>query len=118
MVMDDEPDIRDLYKINLDKLGYEVVLVDCGEAAIERYQESLAKLDPIDIVILDLKVAGGMGGEETAEKLLDLNKNVVLVVSSGNSFGEVMENYKDYGFRGAIEKNFNRDKLKEVLDSI
>jgi CheY-like chemotaxis protein len=49
LVIDDEPDVRLLYRVNLRHAGYEVLEADDGERGIEMALESLP-----DAVVLDL----------------------------------------------------------------
>ena len=73
----------------------------------------------IDLIILDLSIPGsGIDGVETAQQLLAMNPDVKLVVSSGDSYGEIMKNYRHHGFSGALEKNFDRAEIQRVLDEV
>ena len=115
MVMDDEENVRELFRINLEKLGYDAVLANDGEQAVSYYQQSLQDKTPIDAVIMDLSIHGGMDGKDAAQKILDIDRNAKLIVSSGDSYGPVMTNYREYGFKSAIEKNFDRKKMASVI---
>jgi len=66
-------------------------------------------------VILDLTVKGGMGGDKAAVKLLEIDPEIKMVISSGYSDNPVMINFRDYGFFDAIKKPFNIELLKETL---
>jgi DNA-binding NarL/FixJ family response regulator len=70
---------------------------------------------PIDVVIMDLTVPGGMEGEEAIVKLLEINPDIKAIVSSGYSNNPVLAKYYDYGFLGTIAKPFNLGELSEVL---
>jgi len=118
LVMDDDENIRSLYKINLERLGYHVFLANDGEETIRRYSKSLHENNPIDIVIVDLSIPGGMGGKETAMALLKIDPDACLIVSSGDSYGEIMTNYRDFGFKAVLEKNFNRQNIKSVIEKL
>ncbi len=61
---------------------------------------------PIEIVIMDLTIPGGMGGKEAVTKILDIDSAAKVIVSSGYSTDPVMANYEDYGFSAAIEKPY------------
>ena len=45
---------------------------------------------PFAAVIMDLTVPGGMGGKETIEKLLEIDSDVKVVVSSGYATDPIM----------------------------
>lgn len=118
MVLDDDENVRELFRINLEKLGYQAVLVSSGEDAIVQYRQSMQSVSPVDLAIMDLAIGGGMSGVEVAKKILELDGDANLVVSSGDSYGPVMTNYRKFGFKGAIEKTFNRRELERVVCQI
>ncbi len=118
MIMDDDESVRELFRINLEKLGYEAVSVSDGNQAIACYKQAIADERPIDVCILDIAIPGKMDGKATARELLALDPRARLVVSSGDSFGAVMTGFKEFGFRGAIEKTFDRAEIERVLDQV
>ena len=118
LVMDDDIMVRQLLEEQLAFLGHRVWSACDGAAAIEQY-EQLKKLGTrVDLVILDLTVPGGMGGQETATKLLDIDPEVKIVVSSGYSNDPVMSDYLAHGFVGVIAKPFRIADLSEVLGAV
>jgi PAS domain S-box-containing protein len=117
MVMDDEPMLRDLAKAQLQSLGHEAVLVANGEEALGLYRQLHAAGKTLDMVIMDLTIPGGMGGQEAAALLLDFHPEARLIVASGYSNDPVLAEYKKYGFRAAIAKPFNLKELQKALTS-
>jgi CheY-like chemotaxis protein len=67
LLMDDEDSILDVTKEVLTFLGYEVALAKEGGEAISLYREAMAGGAPFDVVILDLTVPAGIGGEEAIQ---------------------------------------------------
>ena len=63
MVVDDEPDIRQLVKFNLEKEGFDVVSVADGESALEEVRNHYP-----DLIILDVMLPG-IDGIEVCFKL-------------------------------------------------
>ena len=118
LVMDDEEETRELFKLNLNKLGCKAIPASTGEEAIALYQQSLGKADSIDVAILDLSIPGGLGGKDVAEKIRALDPQAKIIVASGHSDGPEMTNYQNHGFDGALEKNFNREIIKQVLEQV
>ena len=45
LVCEDEAAIRDFVVINLTRAGYDVVEADCGEAALQKYEENNGDFD-------------------------------------------------------------------------
>ncbi|HHD62983.1 MAG TPA: PAS domain S-box protein [Desulfobulbaceae bacterium] len=115
MVMDDEEMLRNLAKSQLTILGHEPIPVTDGMQVINKYQELQDSGTPVDLVIMDLTIPGGMGGEETARKLLALDPSAKIIVASGYSNDPVMANYRDYGFKAAIAKPFNLSELSAAI---
>ncbi|MCW5212002.1 response regulator, partial [Desulfobulbus sp. TB] len=66
-------------------------------------------------VILDLTIPGGMGGKETAQKILQLDPEAKLIVASGYSNDPVMAEYSEYGFRAAVAKPFTLNELRKAI---
>jgi DNA-binding NarL/FixJ family response regulator len=70
-------------------------------------------------VILDLNIPGSIGGGEVAARILALDKNAKLFVSSGNENDPVMISYTQYGFTGKLAKPFlyaDAVKLVKLID--
>jgi CheY-like chemotaxis protein len=68
----------------LVRLGYEVICQD-GTEAVELYRNALDQRGTFDAVIMDLTIAGGMGGKDAVKKLIEIDPNVKAIVSSGYS---------------------------------
>ncbi|MEA3333498.1 MAG: response regulator [Pseudomonadota bacterium] len=115
--MDDEEMVRDLVQRQLSALGHEAVLVAGGEQAINKYQELQDRGTPVDLVIMDLTIPGGIGGQEAAQRLLQLDPNAKLIVASGYSNDPVMAGYRQYGFYAAVAKPFDLAELRKGIDS-
>ncbi|MEA3544278.1 MAG: PAS domain S-box protein [Thermodesulfobacteriota bacterium] len=118
MIMDDEEMLLTLAESQLEALGHEAVLVTDGEQAINKYQELQDSGTPVDLVIMDLTIPGGVGGQEAAERLLKIAPEAKLVVASGYSNDPIMANYKDYGFRAAIAKPFDLRDLSDAIAAV
>lgn len=118
LVVDDEEDIRDLFKLNLERLGCKVMLACNGDEAIAVYRQSLDSGESIDIVILDLTLPGGMGGAVIADSVYALNPQARIIVASGHTEAPEMMHYQEYGFSAALEKNFERKNIRQVLEQV
>lgn len=118
MVMDDDDIVCEVVGNMLERLGYQPILVSDGREAIKQYLEASATGNPIDVLIMDLTVPGGMGGKETISILLELDPTVKAIVSSGYSTDPVMANYRNYGFAGVIAKPYQLVELDEVVRKV
>ncbi|MCG6892379.1 MAG: response regulator, partial [Desulfobacteraceae bacterium] len=116
LLVDDEEIILDVNQQILHHLGYQVLRAQSGIEALEIYQN---RSGPIDLVILDMIMAG-MGGKETYEKLKQLDPKIKVLLSSGYSKEGDAEEILAQGCNGFIQKPFDvkqlSQKLREVLD--
>jgi len=115
LLMDDEKIIRDVACRMIKLFGYEVEAACSGEEAIDKYRAAMAFGNPFDLVILDLTIKGGMGGQEAVKKLLKIDPDARAVVSSGYSDDPVLSEYSKYGFKGLLTKPYKVNDLKRRL---
>jgi len=89
-----------------------------GEEAVSKYQIAQESNQGYDIVICDLTIPGGMGGQEAAQQILSINPQAKLIVSSGYATDPVMANYREYGFQGRIAKPYRFAELETVVQQV
>ncbi len=118
MVMDDDEMVLTVAEAQLVALGHKAVLVIDGGQAIDRYQELRDSGTPVDLVIMDLTIPGGMGGRDAAARLLQIDPQARLIVASGYSNDPVMAEYEKYGFRAALSKPFDLQELSNAMASV
>jgi len=114
MVVDDSPTERAFMEGMLKKRGYEVVLVDSGETAIER-----SKADQPDLILMDVVMPGLNGFQATRAISRDpATRAIPIILCTSKS----QETDKIWGMRqGArdyIVKPVNRDELLEKIAAI
>ena len=115
LIMDDEDLIRNIASKMLEKLGYDVVSTVNGDEAIQVYRDAQGSDAPIDAVILDLTIPGGMGGTETVLKLKEIDSQVKAIVSTGYSNDPAVIEFEKHGFTAVINKPFKMEELEEVI---
>ena len=118
LIMDDNDEIREMAMQMIEMLGFEGDSTADGEQTITKYKEALEQNKPYDIIIMDLTIPGGMGGKEAVKKILEIDRNAKVIVSSGYASGGVLADYKSLGFADIINKPYTMDKLKEVLHRV
>jgi DNA-binding NtrC family response regulator len=59
-----------------------------------------------------------MGGKETIKKLMEFDKNVKAIVSTGYYNDPVMAEYKKFGFLGSLNKPYKLQELSELLETV
>ena len=118
LVMDDEAMILELTGNILSHLGYDADFAEEGQCAVRKYQAALDASTPYDAVILDLTIKGGMGGQETIERLSEIDPSVKAIVSSGYSDNPVIANYKQYGFCEVVAKPYEMIEFSQKLHRV
>ncbi len=117
-MLDDVENIRDIYTNMLSRMNYDVMVARDGNVAIELFKCAIGINRPFDAVILDLKVANGMGGEEATKRLLEIDPGAKIILSSGSIGDPVMINFEKYGISAILHKPFKFDDLKKVLEQV
>jgi PAS domain S-box-containing protein len=115
LFMDDEPELRSLYKAMATRLGYEAVSAGDGLEAVRILAAETAAGRLFRAAIVDLTVHGGMGGIEAIAGLKKVDPSLPVIVASGYSPGPAMANPKKLGFSGALPKPFTLGELADVL---
>jgi PAS domain S-box-containing protein len=118
LVMDDEEAVRRVVGLTLWGMGHEVELAEDGQRAVEVYKKAKSLGRHFDVVILDLTVRGGMGGQETIQVLLKLDPTVKAIAMSGHVHDPVILEPERHGFKGALPKPFDVGKLQEILSRV
>jgi CheY-like chemotaxis protein len=115
LVMDDDEMIRDVICNMLTHLGYSSAQAADGKKALAMYTKSLVDGTRYDAVIMDLTIPGGMGGEEAVQKLLAVDSEAKVIVSSGYSRDPILDNYASFGFCNIVGKPYQLNELSRVL---
>lgn len=118
LIMDDDLAVQHIAVLLARRAGLEVAAAGHGSEAIELYGRAMTEGRPFSAVILDLTIAGGMGGLETIRRLRQLDPKVVAVVSSGYSNDPVLANFEAEGFRAILEKPYSADQFLTVLRQV
>ncbi len=118
LIMDDEELICKLLNRMISRIGYKSDTALDGVEAIRKYSSAIEKKEPFDLIIMDLTIPAGMGGKEAVQKILEIDKNAKVIVSSGYSTCSDLAEYKSFGFVDMIEKPYTIDKLEEVIQRV
>lgn len=118
LVMDDEPGVRKIVGEMLSCLGYEADFAACGEEVLDMYQQAKESGFPFDAVILDLTIQNGLSSKETIARLLDMDPEAKVLVSSGYASDQVLTSFEPYGFRGIVTKPYGLDELDKAIKQV
>ncbi|MDQ7783437.1 MAG: ATP-binding protein [Desulfomonilaceae bacterium] len=118
LIMDDEELIRTLGKELLTAHGFDVDVARDGLEALQVYQRAMVSGRPVDLVVMDLTIPGGMGGKETIAEMVRLDPHVKAIVSSGYSNDPIMSDYARYGFKAVLPKPYDGRQMCELIEGL
>jgi CheY-like chemotaxis protein len=118
LLMDDSELIKKAVSESLPDLGYRIEFASTGDEAISIFKKALEQEQPFDVVILDLSISTGLGGEDTIKRLREMKPEVLAVVSSGYISDPVMLEPEKHGFNATLEKPFGIEDLEELLNKL
>jgi two-component system cell cycle sensor histidine kinase/response regulator CckA len=118
LVMDDEERVREVLGQMLEGMGHAAELAADGQEAIEIFEKAKSLGRRFDVVILDMTVREGMGGQEAIQALLKIDPGVKAIAMSGYVDNPVILEPEGHGFKEAMEKPFDARKLEEVLSGV
>jgi PAS domain S-box-containing protein len=82
LVVEDEPAVRELACVTLQKRGYQVLKAANGPQAVEVWERNSAQ---ISLLLTDMVMPSGMNGSELAKILLSRNPQLKVIYTSGYS---------------------------------
>jgi len=107
LVVDDEPDFLETLVNRLGKRSIDTAGVRSGEEAVEVMKKQL-----FDVVVLDIKMPGGMDGIETLREMKKIQPLVEVILLTGHASVETsIEGMK----LGAFDYLIKPIKLEELL---
>lgn len=118
LFMDDDPHICQLTRGMLESLEYKCDIATNGEEAVQFYKRYLNIGRPYDVVIMDLTIIGGMGGEQTFKLLRELHPEVRAIIASGYDNDDLARQYSDMGFLGYLTKPYRVSDLGRVIRKV
>jgi PAS domain S-box-containing protein len=111
LLVDDEPAVRRVAEAMLVQLGFDVLTATDGANALEMFQAHQAQITG---VLLDYKMPH-MDGEEVFHKLLELQPDLTVVLSSGYTAQQTTERLASEGLAGFIQKPYELEGLRRAL---
>ncbi len=111
LIMDDDEMVLDVATEMFRTMGFDVQTATSGTEAIKKCKEAFQQGQGIDLVVLDLTVAGGDGAKQCVKDIRRLSPEIKAVVTSGYPNDPVMLNHREYGFQKAVKKPFRYEEL-------
>ena len=123
LVVDDEPEIRDLCAVTLREAGHHVVLADNGQMALD-----IHRIAPQDLVLLDMfmPIKDGIETLTALRKVQPAPK--IIAVSAGwrvtgrrhanETQRDVLDEARDLGADAIMHKPFDPDDLVRTVQTL
>jgi DNA-binding response OmpR family regulator len=114
LVVDDEPDVLLLCRLNLEQRGHEVLEALNGDVALE-----LARANAPDLVVLDLMLPG-IDGYQVLQALRaeETTSTTPVLVLTAKSLQADRERSRQLGAAAFLTKPFLPDELCEMVDEM
>ena len=112
LIVDDEPNVRLMFRTALSPEGYTLSIAEDGEAGLRAQQAS-----PSDLILMDLKMPG-MDGMEALRKLRERGDDVaVIVITAHGSVPHAVEAMK-HGAIDFLSKPITPEVLRKTVSSV
>ncbi|MBP1711755.1 MAG: cheY-like receiver domain protein [Deltaproteobacteria bacterium] len=116
LLVDDEQVIIDVARDMLEMLGYQVIVAQDGQLAIDIYTQ---QKDEIALVILDM-VMPGLSGADVFQALKAINPKVKVILASGYIMSRQIAAVMAQGCRAFMSKPYRledlAEKIREIID--
>ena len=109
LVVDDERSMRELLSIMLKKEGHDVVVADCGRAAVKILEHR-----PVDLLISDIKMPD-MSGVDVVRRAKEIRQDIVAIMITAFKSTESAVEALRLGAHDYLEKPFDNEQLKKKV---
>ena len=110
LIADDEPLLLKTLSKVIKRMGYSVIAVPDGLAAIEAYREHV---NEIQLVVLDMNMPN-MDGASAFHAIRDYGADTPVLISSGDGSEHVLSRLRSPP-SGFITKPYDLNKLRQIL---
>jgi CheY-like chemotaxis protein len=113
-VVDDVPPNREVARVMLEAIGFEVVEAENGQIAVDAYQEK-----PFDLILMDIimPVLDGIGAMMAIRALPNGNDVPIIALTASGFEGKNVE-LKRQGFTEYVRKPFYEPDLLELIGKL
>ena len=110
LVVDDEENIRQLYKIELEDMGYAVTTVEDGAQALAALETT-----KFDLVTLDMRMKD-VDGIETLRRMKEKDSSLPVVIST--AYEEYKHDFGSWCSDAYVVKSADMSSLRETVKKI
>ncbi|HPA47125.1 MAG TPA: response regulator [bacterium] len=110
LVVEDERSLRELYQLELESEGHEILLAKDGIEAVELVEKS-----PPDLIIMDIRMPR-MDGLEAMGKILDRYKKIPVIINT--AYQGYKDNFLSWNADAYVVKSSDMSELKAKISEI
>ena len=107
LIVDDEANLRLLYRKELEELGYEVLDAATAEEGVRAFES-----EHPDLVVLDVRMPG-MNGLEAMARILDRDRRVPIVLNT--AFDSYRDDFTSWAADAYVTKSPDTTELKQTI---
>ena len=111
LLVDDDPNIRQLVNLYLEKEGFEVEMADRGDTALEKF-----RLSPPGLMLLDVMLPGMDGWQVLREARKTSNVPIIMLTAKDETFDKVLG--LELGADDYIAKPFDMKELVARIKAV
>lgn len=110
MIIEDEKNLRLLYRMDLEKDGHEVVTAGTAEECLARIDDEAP-----DLVVMDIRMPG-MNGIEAMGRIMDRHPNVPVVLNT--AYSSYQENFLSWTADAYVVKSSDTGELRSAVGKV
>lgn len=114
-IIDDNESIRDVVELTVESsFPQDIIQIDSygsGPEALAAFKER-----PAEIILLDINMPG-MYGDSLLQEYLEIKKNAIVVIMSGDNSFTITSNCFLDGARFYLQKPFQSEELVKILEN-
>ena len=110
LVVDDSQTIRMILGDMVKQYGTEILFAQTGNEAVDIFQDN----PDIDLILMD-KYMPEMDGYEAARLIRQVNKNVIIIISTADEFSTENEEFAGVVINDFLPKPFSKSYLKQLI---
>ncbi len=114
LIVEDDAIVRSLAQRILERQGYNLVLAESGEEAMEIYRQ---RADEIELILLDIGLPQ-MEGNQVLEMVREQNTKVKVLLSSGYDKARAMQHAQMDEYTGFIQKPYTLQSLVAAVQKL
>ena len=107
LIVDDEPNLRTLYRRDLEDEGYEVIEAGSAEEGIKAFERERP-----DLVVLDVRMPG-MNGLEAMARILDKDRRIPIILNT--AYDSYRDDFTSWAADAYVTKGPDTSELMKTI---